>query len=261
MEQVVLVTTYTATSRPSSPCEDTEGLPAAASRRHVSSRREFEDEIALSWIRARDGTLRRVLVLPRWLLSRIWRGLRQFFRTFKSLLRRLWNLFVRDPAADHLMRSPCTTEGAEQADVLEAGELAVRQSPSPMGYGSLTSEAKEELAPVGSTRIGKVPSTIPGSGRFQVFVTTSPLETPSISPSSPGCILPGGSSPSSPSPAVPGHPVHRVRSAQEKLRGQAGSQCSLCGETMEDGDNVLMGPSCPESIKVGSKGWASYQVG
>lgn len=258
MAQVVLANTYMAKSRSSSQREDNEGL-LSASRRRLSTRRQVQNGIALFWARVRARTLRRVLGLPAWLVSSVWRGLRTFCRSVKSLLFGMWKLFVRDPAADHLMRSPCTAEGAEQADVLEAGELLVGQSPSPMGYGSSTSKAKEEAAALGSARIDKVPSTIPGHGRLQAIVATSPVATPMASPSSPGCSFLGGSSPSSPSPAVAGHPVHRVKSAQTKLWGPAGSQCSLCGLTIEDGDPVLTAPSCPESIKVSSKGLAFHQ--
>lgn len=230
MEQVILATAFTATSGPSSPCGDTRGSLSAASRRRVSSRPQVEIEITLPWIQVTDRTLRRVIVLPAWLASRIWRSLCRFFRRLRSWLSGLWSLFVRNPTSEHLMRSPCGTEGAEQADALEAGQLAPRQSP--MGYGSFPSKTEEELAPLGSSRIGKAASTTPERGRLQFFVATSPSETPLVSPSSP-------------------EPVSLYPSS---LRGPAASQCSLCGNTLREGDEVLSAPTCSDSIKVGWKG-------
>lgn len=38
--------------------------------------------------------------------------------------------------------------------------------------------------------------------------------------------------------------------SREVLSGAPGSQCSLCGYTLENGQHVLMAPSCMEGIKV-----------
>lgn len=79
----------------------------------------------------------------------------------------------------------------------------------------------------------------------------SPLAIPISSPASPKDFASFDDVLSeSPSPMTTSCPQSTFGTRVRKLIGELGSQCALCGHTLEEGDSVVMAPACVEGIKV-----------
>ena len=156
------------------------------------------------------------------------------------------------PIESSELKDDCTME------CMEAGTRCLGERLSLEGPGLGVHDSQSEsllVTDITSGRGKSVPSiSAENINDLQVASSTCTSATDSFSPTSPKIRIESEDIPHDcASPASAGCSTDVPETASHELPGDEGSQCALCGHTIEEGDAVTMSPVCADKIKVSAK--------